>query len=113
MGLAGENQSRRWSITPREEKEMWSADTLAEWLRAAYTADDWPPPEGFNKTSHSLRKEDASAVHAIGARLTDICFAGGWETTSNVLEAKYIDFTMHLSLDAWLFFGYILKVTPL
>jgi hypothetical protein len=113
MGPAGDKLSRRWSITTREDKEVWSADTLTEWLRAAYTAADCLPPEGFSWTSHSLRKGAASAAHAIGARLTDIRFAGGWATTSNVLEAKYIDFTMQPSPAAWLFFGYLRKDTPL
>ncbi len=49
----------------------------------------------------------ASATHAIGARLADIRFAGGWATTSNVLEAKYIEITMQPSPVAWLFFGYL------
>ena len=113
MGPAREKLSRRWSITPREEREMWSADTLTEWLRAAYTAAECLPPEGFSWTSHSLRKGAASAAHAIGARLTDIRFAGGWATTSNVLEAKYIDFTMQPSPAARLFFDYLLKDKPL
>ena len=114
MGPAGEKLSRRRSITLQEEKEMWSADTLTEWLRAAYTAADSLPPEGLNRwTSHSLRKGAASAAHAIGARLTENRFAGGWATTSNVLEAEYIDFTMQPSPAAWLFFGYLRKDTPL
>jgi hypothetical protein len=104
MKPATDKPSNRWSITPREEKELRSADTLTEWLRTAYTAAQCLPPEGFNWTSHSLRKRAASAALAIGARLTDIRFAGGWATTSNVLEAKYIDFTMHPSPAARLFF---------
>ena len=47
MRPAGDKPSRRWSITPREDKEMWSADTLTEWLRTAYTAAQCLPPEGF------------------------------------------------------------------
>ena len=95
--------TRRWLITPRGDKETWSADTLAEWLRTAYAATDCLSPEGFRWTSHNLRKRGASAAHAILARLTDTRFAGGRGTTSNVFEAKYIDFTMHLSPVAWLF----------
>jgi hypothetical protein len=105
MGPSGEKLSCRYSITPQEENEMWSADTLTEWLRAAYMATDSLPPEGFNWTSHNLRKGAASEAPAIGARLTDIRFAGGWATTSNVLEAKNIDFTMQPSPAARLFFG--------
>ena len=93
---------------------MWFADTLTEWLRTAYTAAECLPLEGFSWTSDSLRKGAASKAHAIGARFTYIRFAGGWATTSNVLEAKYIDFTMHPSpAIAWLFLGYLLNDTPL
>jgi hypothetical protein len=61
--------------------------------------------------SHSLRKGAASAAHAIGARLTDIRYAGGWSTNSTVLEAKYIDFTMQPSPAAWIFFGFLHRGT--
>ena len=73
---------------------MRSAGTLTGWIRTAYTPTECLPPEGFTWTSHNLRKGAASAAHAIGARLTDIRFAGGWATTSNVFQLKYIDFTM-------------------
>ncbi len=68
-----------------------------------------PPPEGFSWTSHSLRKGVASAANAIGVRLTDIRYAGGWSTNSTVLEAKYIDFAMLPTPAARLFFGYLCK----
>jgi hypothetical protein len=103
--------ARRWSISPREDVEVWSALTLTDWLRAAFTAAGHLPPEGFSWTSHSLRKGAASAANAIGARLTDIRYQGGWATNSNVLEAKYIDFTMQPSEAARLFFGYLCKGT--
>ena len=101
--------ARRWSITPREDLEVWSALTLTDWHQAAYAAAGHSPPEGFSRTSHSLRKGAASATNAIGARLTDIRYQGGWATNSNVLETKYIDFTMQPSAAARLFFGYLCK----
>ena len=67
------------------------------------------PSEGFSSTSHSLRKGDASTANAIGVRLTDIRYAGGWSTISTVLEAKYIDFAMLPTPAARLFFGYMCK----
>ncbi len=63
-------------------------------------------------TSHSLRKGAASAAYAIGARLADIRYAGGWSTNSNILEAKYTDFAMLPTPAARLFFGYLCKGTP-
>jgi hypothetical protein len=108
----GRKPARRWSISPREDLEMWSALILTEWLQAAYTTTGHTPPEGFNWTSHNLRKGAASAANAIGARLADIHYQGGWATKSNVLEAKYIDFTMQPSAAARLFFGYLCKGNP-
>jgi hypothetical protein len=103
---------RRWSLGPSEDKELWSADTISGWLLQACKAIQRQPPEGFSWTSHSLRKGAASAAHAIGARLTDIRYMGGWATNSTVLEAKYIDFAMLPSPAARLFFGYLCKGAP-
>ena len=108
----GRALARRWSISPREDLEVWSALTLTDWLQTAFAATGHSPPEGFSWTSHSLRKGAASAANAIGARLTDIRYQGGWATNSNVLEAKYIDFTMQPSEAARLFFGYLCKGNP-
>ncbi len=71
-----------------------------------------PPPAGLAWTSHSLRKGDVSAAYAIGARLANIRYAGGWSTNSTVLEAKYIHFTMRVSPAACIFFGYLYKGRP-
>ena len=100
---------RRWALSPAEDLELWSADTVSGWLLEACKAVDCHPPEGFSWTSHSLRKGAASAANAIGARLTDIRYAGGWSTNSTVLEAKYIDFAMLPTPAARLFFGYLCK----
>ena len=70
-------RTRRWALTPAEDRELWTANTLSGWLTAAYTAALCLPPAGFAWTSHSLRKGAASAAYAIGARLTDIRYAGG------------------------------------
>jgi hypothetical protein len=112
MARPRDSLARRWSISPREDVEMWSALTLTEWLRVAYTTTGHLPPEDFNWNSHNLRNGVASAANAIGARLTDIRYQGGWTTNSNVLEAEYIDFTMHPSGPARLFFGYLYKGIP-
>ena len=53
-----------------------------------------------------------SSAYAIGAIRADIHYAGGWSTSSTVLEAKYIDFTMRSSLAAWIFFDYLYIGTP-
>ncbi len=103
------NLTRRWSISLRKDKETWSALTLSKWLRIAYTSRASLPSKGFSLNSHNLRKGVASAAHAIVACLADIRFAGGWATTSNVLEAKYIDFTIQPSADARLFFDCLCK----
>ena len=63
-----------------------------------YTASRCLPPEGFAWTSHNLRNGATSATYAIGARLIVIRYAGGWFTSSTVLEAKYMDFTIHSPL---------------
>jgi len=91
---------------------MWSSLTLTDWLHAAYTTAGHSSPEGFSWTSHNLRKGAASAANAIGARLTDIRYQGGWATNSNVLEAKYIEFTMKPFAAARLYFGYLCKGNP-
>jgi hypothetical protein len=75
----------------------------------AYGAAGHQPPDGFSWTSHSLRKGAASAAYAIGARLTDIRYAGGWSTNSTVLASKYIDFTMQPSPEARMFFEFLIK----
>ena len=105
-------RTRRWALAPAEETGLWTASTLSGWLTTAYTSALCRPPAGFAWTSHSLRKGAASAAYAIGARLTDIRYAGGWFTNSTVLEAKNIDFTMRPSPDAWIFFGYLYRGTP-
>ena len=103
---------RRWALSPQEDQERWSADTLSDWLRAAYQAVRCSPPQGFSWTSHSLRKGAASAANAIGARLDDVRYMGGWSTNSSVLVAKYIDFAMQPTPAARLFFGYLCKAIP-
>jgi len=100
---------RRWALSPEEDLERWTADTSTVWLHMAYGAAGHQPPDGFSWTSHSLRKGAASAAYAIGARLTDIRYAGGWSTNSTVLTSKYIDFTMQPSPEARMFFDFLIK----
>ena len=69
-------------------------------------------PRRFQLDSHILRKVIASVAIAIGARLTNIRYVGGWSTNSTVLEAKYIDFAMLSTPASRLFFGYMYKGTP-
>ena len=97
--------TRRWALSPAENKAKWSADTISVWLASAYAAAGHHPPEGFAWTSHSLRKGAASAAYAIKVDLPTIKYEGGWATTSTVLEAHYIDFAMRPTDAAWLFFG--------
>ncbi len=105
-------RSRHRALAPVEETELWTTNTLSGWLTTAYTSALCLPRVGFAWTSHSPRKGAASAAYAIGARLTDIRYAGGWSTNSTVLEAKCIDFTMRPSPAAWIFFGYLYRGTP-
>ena len=105
-------RTHRWALAPAEETKLWTASTLSGWLTTAYTTSLCLPPAGFAWTSHILRKGAASAACAIGARLTDIRYVGGWSTNSTVLEAKYIDFTMRPFPAAWIFFGYLYRGTP-
>ncbi len=51
------------------------------------------------------RKGAASVAYAIKVRLTDIGYAGGWYTSSTLLESKYVNFTMMPTKAALLFFG--------
>ena len=90
-------RARRWALASAEETELWTGNTLSGWLTTAYTTALCLPPACFAWTSHNLRKVVASATYAIGAKLTDIRYAGGWSTNSTVLEAKYIDFTTRSS----------------
>ena len=106
------DRERAAGPSPPQKRQSYPASTLSGWLTTAYTAALCLPPAGFAWTSHSLRKGAASAAYAIGARLTDIRYAGGWSTNSTVLEAKYIDFTMRPSPAAWIFFGYLYRGTP-
>ncbi len=103
---------RRWTLGPSEDLELWSADKLSGWLLHACNAVQCHPPEGFSRASHKIHEGAAAAAHAIGARLTDIRYAGGWSTNSNVLESKYIDFAMLPTPAARLFFGYLCKGAP-
>ncbi len=103
---------RHWALGPSEDTTLWSADTLFGWLRDACNAVECHPPDGFSWTSHNLRKGAASAANAIGARLTDIRYIGGWSTNSNVLTSKYIDFAMRPTPAAHVFFDYLCKGAP-
>ena len=98
---------RRWALSPSDDTAPWTATTVGDWLELAYQSCDLSPPGGFSWLSHSLRKGAASAAHAILVPLTTIRFMGGWATTSNVLEAKYIDYAMRASPAAFLFFGHL------
>ena len=104
-------RTRRWALAPVEETKLWTTKNLSRWLTTAYTTARCLPPAGFAWTSHNIRKGAPSAAYAIGARLMDIRYAGGWSTSSTVLEAKYIDFTMRPSPVAWIFFGYLYRGT--
>jgi len=103
---------RRWCLCPSEDTTLWSADTVSGWLLLTCNAVQCHPPEGFSWTSHNLRKVAASAANAIGVRLTDIRYVGGWSINSTLPEAKYIDFATLPTPAARLFFGYLLKGTP-
>ena len=72
-----EPRARRWALAPAEETKLWTANTLSGWLTTTYTTSLCLRPAGFAWTSHNLRKGAASAAYTIGARLTDIRYAGG------------------------------------
>ncbi len=103
---------RRWALSRGENKTVWTASTLTIWLQEAFTKAGHAPPQGLCWTFHNLRKGAASAAYALQVILTDIRYAGGWSTISTVLESKYVDFTMRPAKAAFLFFGYLKKVTP-
>ncbi len=103
---------RRLSLGPSDDKALWSADTLSGWLLDACKVVRCRPPEGFSWTSHNLCNGSTSAANAIGTRLTDIHYIGGWSTNSTVLTTKYIDFAMLPTPAAHLFFGYLCKGVP-
>ena len=105
-------RTRRWALAPAEETQLWTSNTLSGWFTTAYTTTLCRPPAGFAWTSNNFRKGTASATYAIGAKLTDIRYAGGWSTISTILEAKYIGFTMRPSLAVWNFFGDLYRGTP-
>ena len=87
--------TRRWALSHEEDKAHWTASTLSTWLHEVFTkAGHSPPRLGFRWTSHNLRKGAASDAYAIKIPLTDIRYAGGWSTSSTILESKYVDFTM-------------------
>ncbi len=104
---------RRWSLGPSKDKALWSADTLSSWLLDAckYSC-QVPIPRRFQLDVAQPPKGFASAANAIGARLTDIRYIGGWSTKSTDLTAKYIDFAMLPTSGAHLFFGYLCKGIP-
>jgi len=111
VSTMGPPLTHRWALCREEDKTQWTASTLSIWLREAFTKAGHSPPPGFCWTSHNIRKGAASAAYAIKVPLTDIGYAGGWSTTSTVLESKCIDFTMRPTQSALLFFGYLKKDT--
>ena len=108
----GKQRAHRWALTNDEDRCKWTTNESTRWLQAAYKAVGHCPPQGFSWTSHSLRKGAASAANAIKIALNDIRYAGGWSTSSTVLESKYIDFSMAPSKAAYIFFGHLKRDTP-
>ena len=108
----GSPLARQWALNREEDKAQWTAATLSTWLQDYFSKAGHSPPPGFYWTSRSLRKGDASAAYAIKVRLTEIRYAGGWSTSSTVVESKYVDFTMRPTKAALLFFGYMKKDAP-
>ncbi len=40
-------RTRRWTLSPAKDMELWTAENLADWLSNAYTAARFLPPAGF------------------------------------------------------------------
>jgi hypothetical protein len=53
-----------------------------------------------------------SSANSIKVSVSDIRYAGGWSTSSIVLEATHIDFSMPNSKAAYVFFGRLKSYTP-
>ncbi len=119
VNTMGPPLARRWALCREEDKTQWTASTISTWLHAAFNTSfitgghaPPPPPICFCSTSHNISKGAASAAYAIKVPLTDIRYAGGWSTSSTVLESKYIEFTMRPTQATLLIFGYLKKDTP-
>jgi hypothetical protein len=105
-------RAMRWALTAKEDKSKWTATTSTEWLQMALRATKQSPLAGLSWTSHNLRKGAASTANAIKVPINEIRYAGGWSTSSTVLESKYIDFAMAPSKAAYIFFGHLKRDTP-
>jgi hypothetical protein len=102
-----------WSFAPSEASTDWgAASTISAWLSLALLTVNTSAPAGFEWTSHSLRKGDASAANCIGAPLPVIKYMGGWAKNNSVTEGKYIDPTMTPTSATCRFFGWLTPYSP-
>jgi hypothetical protein len=98
-------QDNFWRL-PHDASWSSSSSVCTTWLSEATSLLGFAPPLGQKWTSHSLRKGAASAAHACGAPLTNICFHGGWAAKSGVVH-DYIDPTVSLDAAAAAFFSWL------
>eukprot|EP00873_Tetraselmis_striata_P007930 jgi/Tetstr1/428194/TSEL_018244.t1 len=101
--------------TPLEGSEFWTAAAThsTEWLQdAAYALTAASPHLGFKWSSHSLRKDAASAAKSLAATLPTIKQMEGWSKNNEVLAGQYIDTTMRPTPAAWRFFGWLVQAGP-
>jgi hypothetical protein len=89
----GKYPTARLAINTTKKHDKWTANTLTRWLTEVTSAMQERPPNGFNWTSHSLRKGAAPTAYNVGVTLQEIKYFGGWSTESNV-NVDYNDLTV-------------------
>jgi hypothetical protein len=99
-----------WRLASDTAAWTSSSAVLDGWLHSACAFLNVRAPDGEKWTSHSFRKGAASAAHAIGVSLTNICWHGGWTAKSSAVHT-YIT-PVPSDAAAYRFFGWLLPQPP-
>jgi hypothetical protein len=82
-------------------------ETLNSWLQLVLHEAHEHPPDGFARSSHSLRKGVATTTCGIGTPMQKIKFLGGWALLESDVVLDHIDPTVFPSPGAWQLFGWM------
>ena len=96
-----------WSLEDGPESWFKSSGIITEWLLLLLVALDIPTHPGVKWTGHSLRRDGASAAHAVGVSIAVIMTWVLWKSLASAL--LYIDVSVCPSSEAFFFFGHLLS----